>query len=435
MKNCIKIVNHQLFSIRSNSYLNSIGTTSYTYKHHSSNSNSDHSEWLKNNLITRIKSTGPITVHEYMQEVLTCPSYGYYTHRAHIGDRGDFITSPEVSQVFGELVTIWVLSEWMRQGKPSASSIIELGPGNGTLVSDILRVMKNLKMTSKHFNSINLVETSPKLIDTQYNKLCIADSRARDPDQLSIRSGMSELDIPIQWFASINDIPISPRFIIANEFFDSLPVHQFIRTENGLREVFVDIDSSIDNYKKLRFVISSASNLSNKFCETIFNKIDCTRSKLEISLSSLVIIEKITQFLNNTSAGACLILDYGTSTPKNEFTLRAFQNHKQVDPLDTPGLADITVDVNFNHLSQVASQTLQIFGPITQNQFLHQMGIRERISTLMKSSTQETSTRSLIKAYEYLTSPNFMGTRFKVMALMPKSYTDPPFGFIEYPKS
>lgn len=199
---------------------------------------------ITNAIESRIKATGPITVAEYMKEVLINPLGGYYMHRDVFGDSGDFITSPELNQIFGEMVAIWFLNEWSKMGAPKPFQIVELGPGRGTLSQDILRVFEHFGCLEKA--NLNLVEVSPVLSDIQAKRLCMKSERIDDNNSLIHREGISHQGIAVKWYKGLSDVPKMYTMLVAHEFFDALPIHKFQKTENGYREILIDIDPTLE---------------------------------------------------------------------------------------------------------------------------------------------------------------------------------------------
>jgi NADH dehydrogenase [ubiquinone] 1 alpha subcomplex assembly factor 7 len=189
----------------------------------------------------RIKATGAISVAEYMKECLTNPYYGYYSRKNPIGRQGDFITAPEVCQIFGELVALWCVNEWSIASGPTPFQIIELGPGTGTLAWDLLRIFNSFSQI-KDSVSLHLVERSTELARLQAEKLGVKINQSTDqpPDESPdgattsyFQHGVSQFGIPVFWYQRIEDIPKAPAFIVANEFFDALPIHKLQKTEKG----------------------------------------------------------------------------------------------------------------------------------------------------------------------------------------------------------
>lgn len=174
-----------------------------------------------NLLKARIKFSGPLTVYDYMKEVLTNPTSGYYVTKNVIGKQGDFITSPEISQLLGEMIALWTLNEWTRLGSPKPFQLVELGPGKGTMMHDILRVCKQLKLDESI--SVHFVEVSDELSKVQGNKLCT--SIIKHGNKTCYQEGKTENNVPIYWHKAIQDVPKNFTCILAHEFFDALPVH------------------------------------------------------------------------------------------------------------------------------------------------------------------------------------------------------------------
>ncbi|XP_025723855.1 protein arginine methyltransferase NDUFAF7, mitochondrial isoform X5 [Callorhinus ursinus] len=314
-------------------------------------------------LIYKIKATGPITVAEYMKEVLTNPAKGYYVYRDMLGEKGDFITSPEISQIFGELLGIWFISEWMATGKNAAFQLVELGPGRGTLAGDILRVFSQLGSVLKNCDiSIHLVEVSRKLSEIQ--ALTLTEEKIpleRNAGSPVYMKGVTKSGIPISWYRDLHDVPKGHSFYLAHEFFDVLPVHKFQKTPQGWREVFIDIDPQVSD--KLRFVLAP-----------------------------------------------CV-------TPAEVF-IQGFCGHKLHDVLTAPGTADLTADVDFSYLRRMAEGQVASLGPIKQQMFLKNMGIDVRLKVLLDKS-DEPARQQLLQGYDMLMNPKKMGERFNFFALLP----------------
>lgn len=179
-------------------------------------------------LRSKIKATGPITVAEYMKEVLVNPRMGYYMRGDVFGQQGDFITSPEISQLFGELIGVWCLHEWFRLGTPSPFQVVELGPGRGTLMQDMIRVFSKFS-DPKKLLTVHLVEISPKMRKLQETKLCgtSASPENTTPELKFCKQNISVNGVPIFWYTHIEDVPAAFSCFIAHEFFDALPIHKF----------------------------------------------------------------------------------------------------------------------------------------------------------------------------------------------------------------
>ncbi|XP_071595256.1 protein arginine methyltransferase NDUFAF7, mitochondrial isoform X1 [Heliangelus exortis] len=363
-------------------------------------------------LLLKLRATGPVTVAEYMREALTNPGQGYYTRRGGIGESGDFITSPEISQVFGELIGIWCISEWMATGKPKAFQLVELGPGRGTLTDDILRVFSQLaSLLSKCDISIHLVEVSPKLSEMQ--ALLLTGGRVQpDPqDESAYMKGITKTGVPIFWHRDIQDVPPGYSFYLAHEFFDALPIHKFQRTEKGWREVLVDIDPEVPD--QLRFVLSPSSTPATEN----FIQPEETRDHVEVCPEAGVIIQRLACRLEK-DGGAALVADYGHDGTKTD-TFRGFRNHKLHDVLKDPGTADLTADVDFSYLRKMSQGKAATLGPIKQREFLKNMGIDLRLQVLLQNSHDPATREQLLHSYDMLMNPKKMGDCFNFFALLP----------------
>ncbi|XP_015263942.1 PREDICTED: NADH dehydrogenase [ubiquinone] complex I, assembly factor 7 isoform X1 [Gekko japonicus] len=362
-------------------------------------------------LMMKIKSTGPITVAEYMREVLTNPVKGYYMHHDMLGEKGDFVTSPEISQMFGELIGVWFVSEWMASGKPKKFQLVELGPGRGSLTHDILRVFNQLdSFLSKCDISIHLVEVSPKLSEIQ--ALTLAEEKVELMDSSpAYMQGVAKTGLPIFWYQDLSDVPIGNNFYLAHEFLDALPIHKFQKTEKGWRELLVDIDPEAPD--KLRFVLApSATAASEAFIHE-----EESRDHVEVCPDAGIVIQKLAQNIEK-NGGAALIVDYGHNGTKTD-TFRGFCGHKLHDVLTAPGTADLTADVDFSYLQRMAQKRVATLGPIRQQDFLKNMGIDIRLQVLLQNVKDTVTRRQLLQSYEMLMELDKMGGRFNFFVLLP----------------
>ncbi|KAM4772873.1 protein arginine methyltransferase NDUFAF7, mitochondrial [Rhinophrynus dorsalis] len=373
---------------------------------------------LLKHLIFKIKSTGPITVAEYMREVLTNPLKGYYMHHDMLGAHGDFVTSPEISQIFGELLGIWFISEWMSAGKPKAIQLVELGPGRGTLIDDILRVFHQFGHLLKPCDiSVHLVEVSPKLSDIQAIKLTGKEIEMEGDENSPVyKKGITKTGLPVCWYQDLHDIPQGYTFYIAHEFFDALPIHKLQRTREGWREILIDIDPEA-SVEKLRFVLASTSTAS--LVAKTFIEDDEKKDHVEVCPSAAVIIQKLADHISSYG-GAALIADYGHVGDKMD-TFRGFHAHQLHDVLVAPGTADLTADVDFNFLKRMIGKRAASLGPITQQEFLKNMGIDIRLKVLLENSKDVTVKQHLTQSYNMLMNPAQMGERFKFFSVLPHS--------------
>ncbi|KAJ8913697.1 hypothetical protein NQ315_007414 [Exocentrus adspersus] len=358
----------------------------------------------------KIRAKGPMTVAEYMKEVLTNPVAGYYMHKDMFGDSGDFVTSPEITQMFGEIIAVWFLNEWQKMGSPRPVQIVELGPGRGTLSNDILRVFSHFK--ALHKASLHLVEVSPTLSDVQAKQLCIETTPS--PESSAVyRRGMSRHGIPVFWHKQLEDVPHSFSLIIAHEFFDALPIHKFHKTFNGYKEVLIDIDNSEEGKEpKFRYTLARHETPMSK----VLLKQDETREHVEVSPDTLAISRTICERVKQ-SGGIALICDYGHDGSGTD-TFRAFKKHQQVDPLVMPGTADLTADVDFRLIREGGVITL---GPTTQKNFLLKTGLEYRFKSLAKNIEDKQQLENLTECYNFLVDDDKMGERFKFCALFPET--------------
>ncbi|MEY2961040.1 MAG: hypothetical protein RLZ60_870 [Pseudomonadota bacterium] len=336
----------------------------------------------------RIATTGPITLADYMSEALLHPEHGYYTTRDPLGATGDFVTSPEISQMFGEMIGLCLAQAWMDQGRPNGV-LAELGPGRGTLMQDILRATKGVAGFHDALD-LHLVEASPVLRAAQ---------SARLPNPT--------------FHADVSMLPDAPLFLVANEFFDALPVRQFQRDGTGWRERMVGLDGDT-----LTMGLSAAAPLAlleHRLADTKDGDI------VEVCPALPAIMGQIGERIG-THGGAALIIDYGDWRSQGD-TLQALRGHQPVDPLHAPGTADLTTHVDFEVITQSAAPAR--FTRITpQGVFLERLGITQRAQSLAQSMSGD-ALESHIAAHRRLTHPSEMGDLFKVVGIYPDAHTPP----------
>jgi NADH dehydrogenase [ubiquinone] 1 alpha subcomplex assembly factor 7 len=318
---------------------------------------------LEDELRRRIETDGPITVADYM----AAANAHYYTARDPLGRGGDFITAPEISQMFGELVGAWLADLWRRAGRPDAH-YVELGPGRGTLAADALRVMAKAGLSPQ----VHFVETSPALRGAQAE---------RCPDA--------------SWHENLSPIPDdAPLLVVANEFFDALPIRQF--------------DAS---GRELRVTAGDAGFLRDGEVER------------EDSPASLAIDRDLARRLIR-QGGAALIVDYGHDRPGHGDTLQAVFAHAFADPWTAPGTRDLTAHVDFSALAQTArEQGARVHGPVGQGAWLEALGIGLRAGALTKAAPERAD--EIEAARVRLTAPEQMGRLFRVMALVAPFWPEP----------
>jgi NADH dehydrogenase [ubiquinone] 1 alpha subcomplex assembly factor 7 len=338
-----------------------------------------------------IKTAGPMPVWRYMQLCLTHPTHGYYVSRDPLGREGDFITAPEVSQMFGELLGLWAASVWKAMGSPPQIQLIELGPGRGTMMVDALRALRVLPPLYQAL-SVHLVEINPMLLEKQKAAL----------------SGVRN----VEWHASIDEIPRGPSIILANEYFDVLPVHQVVKRATGWHERVVEIDGN----GKLAFGAAAEPMLRFEVLlpplvrEAPVGAVFEWRPDAEIM--------KIATRVRD-SGGAALIIDYGHLRSDAGDTFQAIARHSFADPLKNPGLADVTAHVDFQALAQAAEDIgARVHGPVSQGEFLKRLGIETRAVTLMTKATHEVS-EDISEALKRLIGGgrSGMGSMFKAIGI------------------
>ncbi|KAL6076848.1 Protein arginine methyltransferase NDUFAF7 [Balamuthia mandrillaris] len=404
-------------------------------------------------LASLLQLRGPIPVSTYMKEALTNPLHGYYMNKDVFGASGDFITSPEITQMFGELIGGWCCDVWAKMGEPKEVQLIELGPGRGSLMHDALRTIKKARPFFDAL-TVNFVEVSPFMREKQATALgcdvnalkafhqtqqpskpaAISESVVVPPSVKSTATtGNTDMDISsstpvmqghngikVRWHRHLSDIPQGPTILLAHEFFDALPVHQFQFTEKGWRERMVDLNYG-DGPHHLQYVLSPSETLATKVMLKHFET-DKTKpsigASVEVCLEGMAYSQQIATRLKQNK-GAALIIDYGENFTQGD-TVRAIKDHKFTDIFCEPGRCDITADVDFSALKQSAASITNInaFGPVTQSSFLQDLGIDARTAMLLKT-VKPSETEDLIAAYERLvdSSSSGMGQSYKALAL------------------
>ncbi|NOZ41995.1 MAG: class I SAM-dependent methyltransferase [Alphaproteobacteria bacterium] len=354
---------------------------------------------LERYLIQLIKAQGPLSIATFMAEALGNEKYGYYTRKDPFGQQGDFITAPEISQMFGEIIGLWHAENWLNMGRPDRIHLIEIGPGRGTLMQDALRAMKIVPGLWDAV-AIHLVEISATLRQIQSRKL----DNYKSPT----------------WHNRISDVldqvRTEPVLIIANEFFDALPIRQYQKTPSGWHERLV----CVDRRDRLCFQLAPAPCPEHLIPAALHR--EARGSIVETCTVGNHIIEQIADHINHYG-GAALIIDYGYKHYNSGDSLQAVKHHKYVDVLQDPGNVDLTAHVNFAKLKDIAlNGNTRVYGPIDQGRFLNNLGIQTRAKSLQAAEKQPGDIQS---ALHRLTSDDEMGTLFKVMAV-----TEPGLGGI-----
>ncbi len=335
------------------------------------------------------QNQGSIPISDFMNAVLYHKKHGYYMNRSPLGKNNDFITAPEISQLFGEIIAVWVMYMWEKLGKPLKFSLVELGPGEGTLIHDIIRV------TKKHSNffrsmAIHLIEISPTLQKIQKGKL---------------------KESNINWHVDINDLPEQPTIFLANEFFDALPIDQFVyhngewyenritRRDDGVLFQCLILESR----KEKSYVSLLTTQMPN---EELFNG-----AVVEICSAGIEIFKKLEEKIVS-NRGAAIGIDYGYVYPTYKSTLQSIRQHRYANFLEDVGDNDITALVNFQALKDALKHIeCEI---LTQREFLYLFGIKERVQTLIKNANDEHKNRIFS---EFLRLTENMGTLFKAMLI------------------
>jgi NADH dehydrogenase [ubiquinone] 1 alpha subcomplex assembly factor 7 len=339
-------------------------------------------------LLAQIARSGPITIAEYMTQCLLHPKHGYYTTLQPLGQAGDFVTAPEISQMFGEMLGLCLAQSWLDQASPVRFTLAELGPGRGTLMADILRATKGIAGFHAAADII-LVEASPSLQSQQAQALDGYD---------------------VQWANNVTKLSEQPLFLAANEFFDCLPISQFIRTKHGWQEQMIGAKDGT-----IGFILAANTPTS------VFNDASLG-TVLEVCPSAAAITADIARIIGG-NGGAAIILDYGDWVPSGD-TLQAVQNHKKVDPLHDCGTSDLTAHVNFHSLSEAAKPFAQVSGLTPQGILLERLGITARAQTLA-TQLHDKALENHVTAHRRLTHPNEMGQLFKAIAITPNGASHP----------
>lgn len=335
-----------------------------------------------------IASEGPMALSRYMALCLSHPQYGYYTTRDPLGAEGDFTTAPEVSQLFGELVGIWLLKAWHDLGRPVPITVVELGPGRGTLMADIWRVLRTEPGLAENA-SIHLVETSPAL-------------RAKQTETLA------KLGVSATHRSDLASLPNQPKLFVANEFFDALPANQWQKIGDGWCERKVGLSDD----GTLTFGLDRATGLPPKQVSPLL----ADGTIIEHSPAQDAVMMTLAQHLHQ-HGGAGLIIDYGALAAGSGDTLQAVRDHKPADPLQHAGEADLTTHVDFEHLARIAkTHGITTLGGASQGDFLLSLGLLERAGQLgaAKSPDQQ---EAISMAVERLAGDAAMGKLFKVLGL------------------
>ena len=338
---------------------------------------------LEQQIDTQIRAGGPMSVATYMGLCLTHPTKGYYRAREPIGGKGDFITAPEISQMFGELIGFFLVNLWQQMNEPKAFTLLELGPGRGTLMADILRVACRAPGFRDALR-LALFETSPHLMAEQQEKLA-----AYDPKYLQDFDNFAE----------------GPVLVVANEFFDALPIRQFVRKENGWHERQVGLVEG-----KRTFGLSPTPIPPASMPDAVADAEP--GSVFEVNFAAAEVMSRLAKVVSR-QGGSILAIDYGYARTQAGETLQGVRNHAYADVLEAPGETDLSAHVDFAALANVARQSGLAAQPLaTQGEFLTRLGIETRAAGLIQANPGQAGT--IQAAQDRLVKPDQMGTLFKV---------------------
>lgn len=345
---------------------------------------------LKDRLKRLIATTGPISVADYMAACLGDREAGYYTTREPFGREGDFITAPEVSQMFGELIGIWCVSAWDALGRPDTIVLCEIGPGRGTLMSDMLRTIGRLAPQMLGHARVAMVETSPRLVEKQKQKL-------------------SDAGAKIDWFERFADIPNGPLILVTNELFDAIPFRQFVKVNGRFVERMVALDE-----KDAFHFVSGAGGIDPALLPE--GHAEAPEGAIfEAAPARTALMQEIASRIAATR-GAALNIDYGHLKSGFGDTLQAMLKHAYDDVFANPGVADLTSHVDFDMLKKTATACGCKTGTMTQGEFLLAMGLIDRAGRL--GAGKDAAFQEKIRQdVERLAAPDQMGTLFKVLVI------------------
>ncbi len=349
---------------------------------------------LARQLAARIARDGPLTIEDFMTACLLDIKHGYYTTRDPFGAPGDFVTAPEISQMFGELIGLWLWSLWNDGGARDSAYLVELGPGRGTLMADALRAMTNATRAPVPFD-VHLVEAGPAL-------------RERQADTLKGHD--------VRWHETLDTLPTDgPVYLVANEFFDALPIRQFVATQQGWRERLIGCADG-----KLTPVLAPEEAVTDIPPAPLGHVAEMAPQRME-AVSNIA--QRVAQ-----QGGAALIVDFADPALPLADTLQAVRAHRYADRLEEPGEADLASAVDFTALACAAQAAgSAVFGPVGQGQLMRSLGIEARCEALA-ANAREDQAKALKTAMDRLVSPDGMGEDFRAMALLPREHST-PLGF------
>ncbi|GLQ37238.1 TetR family transcriptional regulator [Rhizobium albus] len=358
---------------------------------------------LADKIVRLIETGGPLSVSDYFHICLSDPQHGYYMTREPFGASGDFITAPEVTQLFGEMIAIFLLGGWQAAGMPRPVRLVELGPGRGTLMKDMLRTIRKVLGADMAGWSAHLVETSPRLRAIQAETL-------RDYADLC------------SWHERLEDVPKGHMLLAANELFDALPIRQFVKSGSAFREKVIGLDAAGELTFGIGPAVIEASALPHHWESqpegTVF-EVSPIREAFMAALATKLRAE----------GGLAAVIDYGHRVPGFGDTLQAMRYHGFDDPLAHPGEADLTSHVDFASLSAAAQASgAHVLGLTCQSDFLLGLGLLDRAGRLGADKDRETQ-KAIEVAVDRIagTGPGRMGELFKVLAISSQPMDFAPF--------
>ncbi|HBF30768.1 class I SAM-dependent methyltransferase [Rhizobium sp.] len=350
-----------------------------------------------------VRMNGPMSVTDYFALCLGDPEFGYYRSREPFGTGGDFITAPEVSQIFGEMIGVFIVHAWKRHGLPNPVRLAEIGPGRGTMMSDMLRVIAKLAPDLYRDSTVHLVETSPRLREVQKNTLT------------------DHID-KIAWHDNVDDVPEGFVLLVANELFDAIPIRQFVKVGPN----FVERVVSLGEDNELIFSLGTAVLDPSFLPAGAEGAPDGTI--YEFSPARRAVMETLCHRLKQ-EGGTALILDYGHMATGFGDTLQALRAHNYDPPLAHPGIADLTSHVDFEDLARTTiSSGVSVTGCLRQGDFLVGLGIKDRAALLGRG--RDTATQNMLtEAVNRLAGAGEgrMGELFKVLAVSTPALSLAPF--------
>ena len=344
----------------------------------------------------QIRTSGPMSVASYMALCLTHPTKGYYKSDDPLGVAGDFVTAPEISQMFGELLGFFFVNVWQQMGSPKAFTLLELGPGRGTLMADMLRVACRAEGFRDALD-LRLFETNPALIAEQNARL-----EPYNP----------------KWIDSFEKVGEGPLLVVANEFFDALPIRQFVRMDDGWHERVVGLSDGRRSFGLNPTPIPAAA-MPEAVADAEINAV------FEVGLANGEVMKRLAGLVS-TQGGAILAIDYGYARTQTGETLQGVRKHAYADVLDAPGEVDLSAHVDFEALGSVAAKAGLSVQPLaTQGQFLTRLGIAERAKAL--SVANPGSAADIAAAKARLVAPEQMGNLFKAFCAASPGLQPPGF--------